>query len=148
MPRYYCTCKKGERVPHDYQHTKYHETEVDKEGLCVYCGYYAFSRASVQHELYPRHGSKVTALEVYKNVANWESNELYYQYYHGCSPHHQGLARETLLKDQKGFKMVNKKQQTEKQLPPQTLIDINELASTVADLVIEIRVLETRVQRL
>ena len=42
MPRYYCTCKKGEKLPHDYQHTKYHETEVDKEGLCVYCGYMLF----------------------------------------------------------------------------------------------------------
>jgi hypothetical protein len=118
MARYYCTCKKGERLPHDYQHTKYHETEVDKEGICVYCGYYAFTRASIQHELFPRHGKKVTALEVYKHVANWEDNELYYQYYHGCSPLNQGLARETLLKDQERIKNGKQKTTERKAIAP------------------------------
>ena len=42
---------------------------------------------------------------------------LYYQYYHGCSPHHQGLTRETLLKDQKGFKMVNKNNRQKSNAP-------------------------------
>ena len=118
MARYYCTCKKGERLPHDYQHTKYHETEVDKEGVCVYCGYYAFTRAAIQHELFPRHGKKVTALEVYKHVSNWEDNELYYQYYHGCSPLNQGLARETLLKDQERIRDGKEKTNKRKAITP------------------------------
>ena len=52
------------------KHTKYHETEVDKEGLCVYCGYYAFSRPSVQHELFPRPDYKKWNTEN-KSQQNW-----------------------------------------------------------------------------
>ena len=118
MARYYCTCKLGERVPHDYQHTQYHETDVDEERTCNYCGYYAFSRAAIQHELYPRHGSKVTAMEVYKNIAMWENKEFYHQYHNGCSPHTQGLSRETLIKDQERIKNGKQKTTGRKSISP------------------------------
>jgi len=118
MARYYCTCKKGARTPHDYQHTQYHETEVNKEGVCNYCGYYAFARAAIQHELYPRHGSKVTAMEVYKNVAYWKDNDLYHQYHNGCSPLKQGLSRETLIKDQERIKNGKQKTTERKSISP------------------------------
>mgnify|MGYP001285526744 CR=1 FL=1 len=101
MARYYCTCKKGAKTPHDYQHTTYNETEVDKEGICIYCGYYAFSRADLKHELFPRHKSKITDMDVYKTITSWKNNTHYHQYFHGCDKPTSGLARETLLKDQK-----------------------------------------------
>ena len=110
MVRYYCTCTKEMKTPHDYQHTKYYPTEVNKDGACIHCGYYAFTRASVKHELFPRHGKKVTAMEVYKNVSDWKDNNLYHQYFNGCDSYAQGLARETLLKDQK--RIQNGKQKT------------------------------------
>ena len=118
MIRYYCTCKKGERVPYDYQHTNYHGTEVDEEGICIYCGYYAFTRAAEQHELFPRHKTKVTSMEVYKNVTSWENNDLYHQYFNGCSSYAQGLARETLLKDQKRIRDGKEKTTKRKAIAP------------------------------
>ena len=60
----------------------------------------------------------------------------------------KGLQEKLYLKIRRELGMEKKKQIKEKQLPQQTLISLEELASTVADLVIEIRVLETRVQRL
>ena len=99
MARYYCTCKKGARTPHDYAHTQYHETEVDKEGVCTYCGYYAFTRASIEHELFPRHGRKVTALYVYKNINRWNNPELYNQFFKGHGSGKQGLSYNSLNND-------------------------------------------------
>jgi hypothetical protein len=112
MARYYCTCRLGERVPHDYQHTQYHETDVDEEGTCNYCGYYAFSRASIQHELFPRHGRKVTAQYVYKNINSWKDPELYHQFFHGYGSLRQGLNSATLKKDQE--KISNEREQLER----------------------------------
>ena len=104
MPRYYCTCKKDKRTPHDYQHTQYHETEVNKDEICIWCGFYAFTRASIAHELFPRHGRKVTAMEVYKNISAWSDNNLYNQYFHGHDKYVQGLSRRTLDKDKERIK--------------------------------------------
>ena len=108
MARYFCTCDRGRDRPTSYQHTIYNVTEVDEEEICIYCGHYAFTRAAIQHELFPRHKERVTSLEVYKHIGNWEDNELFYQYYHGCGSGKQGLAQETLIKDQEKIRDAKK----------------------------------------
>lgn len=100
MLRYYCTCKRGKILANDYQHTTYNDTDVDKEGICIYCGYYAFTRADLKHELFPRHRGKVTDMDVFKTITAWDDNELYNQYFYGHGKYAQGLARKTLKKDE------------------------------------------------
>ena len=54
-----CTCKiahkKNNRKGKEHRHLNFHETEVDDEGICINCGYYAWEKP--MHVRYPR-GSK------------------------------------------------------------------------------------------
>jgi len=99
MLRYYCTCKK-DTVRYEYQHTKMFVTEVDDEGICIYCGHYAFTRANPSHELFPRANSgKPMDMEINTTIGFWSDHNLFYQYFHGYEPFRQGLSRKALVKD-------------------------------------------------
>ena len=117
MAKYYCSCRKGTRTKLDgnYHHTTYNRTETDAEGICVYCGHYAFARAEDRFELFPRHKGKITDMEVHKNVYNWEDKRLYHQYHFGCDEYFNGLARTTLLRDQRRIQGERKNKQRNKQ---------------------------------
>ena len=49
MATYECDCKKAKK---SFVYGKFNLTEVDKDGICVYCGHYAI--AVSQYHLHPR----------------------------------------------------------------------------------------------
>ena len=55
--KYLCTCqikhaKSGKKHKDELRHLKFHETEVDADECCVYCGYYAWEMP--MHIRFPR----------------------------------------------------------------------------------------------
>ena len=108
MAKYYCNCNKGKYVIKKMcSSTSMYLTEVDDEGICTYCGHYAFARANESHEIYPRSNKKVTELDPLVHASKWgEAGMLdkYWWYYHGHGGKLQGLNSATLKKDQESIK--------------------------------------------
>ena len=46
--KYSCSCKSN-KSEHKHHHTTFSETEVDSDGVCLKCGYYAV-KETVTHE--------------------------------------------------------------------------------------------------
>ena len=83
MAKYFCTCNKGKNK---YGGSKLYPTEVDSEGICVYCGHYAYAQPNDKHLLYPRNPQSPYANEPTKTKSYWSKSvgiDKYYQYFHG-----------------------------------------------------------------
>tara|TARA_Y100000817_G_scaffold308482_1_gene296287 strand:- start:586 stop:927 length:342 start_codon:yes stop_codon:yes gene_type:complete len=97
MARYYCTC----RCP---KQKAIHPTEVDEEGVCTNCGYYAFARPDLQHVLFPRADHIKWSYEPITTKSYWSEKGLlneYYLYFYGHEQKSQGISDGTLRKDTK-----------------------------------------------
>ena len=67
-----CTCK----TKNPSTTTKFHQTKVDKEGICIYCGHYAVWDSS--YELFPKsyfgiHGYKQVSCN---HTSDWSPSQI------------------------------------------------------------------------
>tara|TARA_A100001201_G_scaffold143281_1_gene144256 strand:- start:2741 stop:3112 length:372 start_codon:yes stop_codon:yes gene_type:complete len=119
MAKYLCTCNKGKFKGGG---TKLYPTEVNSEGICIYCGYYAYAQPDDKHLKYPRNPQRPYDQEPSKTKTYWSRTvgiDKYYQYYHGADQPNWGQKklgkltnkelqqREEKVKNEEKFRRAN-----------------------------------------
>ena len=76
MNDYYCTCQFNRDVKKQRytDHKRYHLTEVDSEGICKYCGYYAVARPPEKYCIYPVKFNWGPHREVSDSLQKWTNS--------------------------------------------------------------------------
>ena len=85
--RPYCTCNKN-KTPRNAYNNRLFETEVDKNGYCIYCGYVGIWQ-NFKYERYPRADAIGGYRPVSESLGSWYEGKVkssifhaYYNYFH------------------------------------------------------------------
>ena len=112
MVRYYCTCRLGTYRGHS---PTINITEVDAEGICIYCRHYAVANPSEKNILYPRSRKGNQISEISQCPAVWSLSV--------------GLAKFHAWKGESGIPFKNGFKKLERELYQKERSKVNEKSS-------------------